>query len=188
MRVLQVNTGGAKEVTIAGRRTLTAIGKTPRAGAVPVHPLGLDSDEQADLHVHGGLAKAVYAYPSEHRAFWRTVRAQAKVALWTDEVAPGLFGENLLLEGLTEDQLWIGDRLRLPHCVLAVSQPRYPCFKFDAVMGFKQAGKLMVESGYCGAYLAVVEPGHVQAGDAVELIAGPREVGIRELFWARTRG
>ena len=187
MKVLQVSTGIAKEVTIAGRRVLTAIGKTSRAGAVAVHPLGLDGDEQADLSVHGGRTKAIYAYPSEHLGFWRTVRAQAKVALWDEEMAAGLFGENLLLEGLTEERLWIGDRLRLPHCVLAVSEPRYPCFKFEAAMGFRQAAKLMVQSGYCGAYLAVVEPGQVQAGDAIELIAGPREVCIRELFWARAR-
>jgi MOSC domain-containing protein YiiM len=71
--------------------------------------------------------------------------------------------------------------------VLAVSEPRFPCFKFNAVMGFAQAGKLMAQSGYCGAYLAVIEPGTVCAGDAIELIAGPREVNLRELFKARVK-
>jgi MOSC domain-containing protein YiiM len=187
MKVLQVCTGRAQEVTIGSRRVLTAIGKRPREGAVEVLVLGLEGDEQADPSVHGGRSKAVYAYPSEHHAFWRTVRAQARVSLWDEPLKPGLFGENLLLEGLTEDRLWIGDRLRLPGCVLAVSEPRFPCFKFAAAMGFPQAVKLMVQSGYCGTYLAVIEPGTVAAGDEIELLPGPREVNLRELFRSRAR-
>lgn len=185
MRVLSVNVAAARPVRIEGRTVLTAIGKQSVAGAVSVRPLGLEGDEQADLSVHGGLCKAVYAYPAEHFTFWQTVRAQARVALWDEAVAPGLMGENLTLEGLTEDRLWIGDRLVLPGCVLAVSEPRFPCFKFGAAMGFPQAGKLMVQSGFCGAYLGVVEPGTVSAGDPVVLEPGPREVNLRELFRAR---
>jgi MOSC domain-containing protein YiiM len=94
-------------------------------------------------------------------------------------------GENLTVEGLSEDRLWIGDRLLLPGCVLAVSEPRFPCFKFAAAMGFEQAGKLMWQSGYCGSYLGVIEPGVVCAGDAIELQPGPREVNLRELFRSR---
>ena len=187
MKVLQVCTGRAQEVTIGARRVLTAIGKHPRQGPVAVALLGLVGDEQADPSVHGGMSKAVYAYASEHHAFWRTVRAQARVALWDEPLAAGHFGENLLLQGLTEAQLWIGDRLQLPHCVLAVSEPRYPCFKFTAAMGFAQAAKLMVQSGYCGAYLGVIEPGRVSAGDGIVLVPGPREVSLAELFKARAR-
>jgi MOSC domain-containing protein YiiM len=187
MKVLQVCSGRAHEVTIGSRRVLTAIGKTPREGRVAVHPLGLDGDEQADPSVHGGRSKALYAYPSEHHPFWRTVRAQARVAPWDEALRPGLFGENLLVEGLVEDRLWIGDRLRLPGCELAVSEPRFPCFKFAAAMGFAQATKLMVQSGYCGVYLAVIEPGTVGAGDPIELVPGPREVNLRELFRSRAR-
>ncbi len=144
--------------------------------------------------MHGGLAKAVYAYPQEHYAFWQTVRAQAGVAPWDEPLPPGSLGENLLLHGLLEDQLWIGDRLRIGDpasgagCVLAVSEPRRPCFKFDAAMGFAQASRLMIQSGWCGAYLAVLEAGAVQAGDAVELVPGPREVNLRELFRKRAPG
>lgn len=185
MRVLNVNVAAARRVRIAGRAVLTEIGKQPVAGPVSVRPLGLEGDEQADLSVHGGLAKAVYAYPAEHFTFWQTVRAQARAALWDEPVAPGLMGENLTLEGITEDRLWIGDRLVLPGCVLAVSEPRFPCFKFNAAMGFAQAAKLMVQSGYCGAYLGVLVPGTVQAGDTARLEPGPREVNLRELFRAR---
>jgi MOSC domain-containing protein YiiM len=100
---------------------------------------------------------------------------------------PGTLGENLTVQGLLEDRLWIGDRLVLPGCVLAVSEPRFPCFKFNAAMGFAQAARMMVQSGYCGAYLAVIEPGTVCAGDPIELRPGPREVNLRELFRSRAR-
>lgn len=187
MKVLQVCVGRARATRIGTREVLTAIAKTAVDGPVVVRALGLEGDEQADLSVHGGPSKAVYAYPSEHLPFWRTVRAQARVALWDEALVPGLLGENLLLQGVQEDGLFVGDRLRLPGCVLAVSEPRYPCFKFNAAMGFAKAAKLMVESGYCGSYLTVVEPGQVRAGDPIELIPGPRELSIRTLFRSRAR-
>lgn len=187
MKVLSVNRARVEWRSLGGRRELTAIGKRPVDGPVAVAANGLEADEQADPSVHGGLAKAVYAYPVEHHGFWQTVRAQAGVAAWGEALPPGLFGENLSTSGLTEDQLWVGDRLRLPGCVLAVSEPRFPCHKFAAAMGFAQAVKLMVQSGWCGFYLGVVEPGQLQAGDAIELIPGPREVSVRELFRARAR-
>jgi MOSC domain-containing protein YiiM len=189
MKILSVNTARALPRLIQGRQVITAIGKQPVDGPVAIGTLGLAGDEQADPTVHGGLTKAVYAYPVLHYPFWQTVRAQAQVAA-PDAVLPhGFLGENLTIEGLDESRLWIGDRLRLPSgCTLAVTEPRRPCFKFNAVMGFPQASKLMNQSGYCGSYLAVMQPGTVQAGDAVELLPGPREVNLRQLFLARQRG
>lgn len=188
MKILSVNVARISLVRIDGRRVATAIGKRPAVGPVAVRPLGLQGDEQADLSLHGGLSKALYAYGQQHYAFWQTVRAQARVGLWDEVLPPGSMGENLSIEGLAEDRLWIGDRLRLPNCVLAVSEPRYPCFKFAAAMGFPKAVKLMAESGYCGSYLAVIEPGSVSAGDSVEILPGPREVGVLELFRAKFPG
>ncbi len=188
IKVLQVCVGPARATQLSGKRVMTAIHKLPVAGPVAVGALGLQGDEQADLSVHGGLSKAVYAYPSEHLAFWRTVRAQAGVSLWDDAVAQGVLGENLLLQGVLEKDLWVGDRLVLPQCMLAVSEPRLPCYKFAAAMGFAQAVKLMAQSGYCGSYLAVLQGGFVQQGDSVDLQPGPREVSIAELFRARARG
>ena len=186
-QVVHVCTGRAQPLPTDSGTVLSGSRKTAVQGPVAARPLGLQGDEQADLTVHGGLSKAVYAYPAEHLPFWQTVRAQAGVQAWGDALTPGLFGENLLLQGLLETDLWIGDRLVLPQCVLAVSEPRFPCFKFSAVMGFKHAAKMMVQSGYCGSYLAVLVPGHVQAGDAMQLQPGPREVNIRELFFSRVR-
>lgn len=185
MQVLSINLARAVPVQIGDRKVLTAIGKRSTAGTVAVQPLGLAGDEQADLSVHGGISKAVYAYPSEHYAFWKTVCAQAGVSLWDDALPHGSLGENLTIAGLLEQDAYIGDVLRFPHCALAVSEPRQPCFKFNAAMGFAQATKMMAQSGWCGFYLSVREPGLIEAGQAFTIERGPREVSIAELFAAQ---
>jgi MOSC domain-containing protein YiiM len=185
VKVISVNVSTAQIRLIGGRRVATAIGKRPVPGPVDVGPLGLAGDEQADLAVHGGLRKALYTYGTQHLPFWQTVRAQARVSLWDEPLPFGAVGENLSIEGLDETRLWLGDRLVLPHCVLQVTEPRQPCFKFNAAMGFEHAARLMWQSGYCGCYLSVVQGGTVSAGEAVELQPGAREIGLLELF--RTR-
>ncbi len=187
-RVSYVSRALATDLIAEGGTVKSGICKRPVAGPVAVRLMGLQGDEQADLSVHGGVSKAVYAYPHEHYAFWQTVRAQAGVAAWGDLLAPGALGENLTLQGLLETDLFVGDQLRLPNCLLAVSEPRFPCFKLNAALGFKHAVKMMSQSGYCGSYLVVLEAGTVSAGDAIELLPGPRDVNIRELFFSRTRG
>ncbi len=132
-----------------------------------------------------GPSKALYAYPSEHYAFWQTVRAQAAVAHWDLVVPPGSMGEDLSLAGLLETQVWIGDVLRFPDCELAVSEPRSADAQIGTAMGFAQAESLMASSGWSGFYLAVRTPGSLQAGQPFELVPGPREVNIRELLHAR---
>ena len=184
-RVLSLNVARAAAIGIDGRQVLTAIGKQPVEGPRAVAALGIEGDEQADLTVHGGTSKAVYVYPSEHYPFWQTVRAQAGVAAWDAPLPPGSLGENLTVAGVVESDVFIGDVLRFPGCALAVSEPRFPCFKLNAALSFKHAAKLMVQSAWCGWYLAVREPGTIAAGDEFSVVAGPREVGIGELFRAR---
>ena len=186
--LVSLNLARASALVIDGREVMSGIVKRSVAGPVDVGPLGLAGDEQADLSVHGGLSKAVYAYASEHYGFWQTVRAQAKVASWDAVLPPGSLGENLTLQGLLETGVWIGDVLRFANCELAVSEPRFPCFKFNAVMAFNQASKMMVANAWCGFYLAVRVPGTLRAGESFELIPGPREVGITELFRSRVSG
>ncbi|MGD9834485.1 MAG: MOSC domain-containing protein [Piscinibacter sp.] len=185
MRLISLNVSPARAVQIKGRSVMTGIGKRAVEGPLRVAALGLEGDEQADLSVHGGLSKALYAYPSEHYPFWQTVRAQARVSLWDEPLPPGMMGENLTLEGLLEQDVCVGDVLRFPDCELAVSEPRFPCFKFNAAMGFDQASKLMTANGWCGFYLSVRVAGTLRAGESFELAHGPREVGIAELFRSR---
>jgi MOSC domain-containing protein YiiM len=185
MSLASVQVAQARKVVISGRSILTAIHKTPVDGPVAVSALGLQGDEQADLSVHGGLEKAVYAYPAEHYEFWRDARQRAGVGGIDTQLSHGAIGENLTLHGLLETDVWVGDVLRFAHCVLRVSQPREPCYKFNAAMGFNTAVKEMALSGFCGFYLSVDEPGTVQAGEPFELLRGPRRVSVPERFQAR---
>ncbi len=183
--LLSLNTAPVGQITVDGRPVATAIGKRGVDGRRRVEPLGIEGDAQADPTVHGGLARAVYAYPSEHYPFWETLRAQFGLAPWGERLPHGALGENLTIVGLLESGTWVGDLLRFPNCTLAVSQPRYPCFKLNAALGFKQAAKAMVAQAWSGFYLAVREPGTIAAGETFEVVPGAREVGIDELFRAR---
>ncbi len=183
--LLSVQTGSARRVKIGERTVLTAINKQPVHGDVPVMPLGLMGDEQADLSIHGGLEKAIYAYPSEHYAFWRKARHEAGVSRLDESLPHGMLGDNLTLAGLLETDVWAGDILQFANCALAVTIPREPCHKFNAAMGFSQATKLMATSGFCGFYLSVREAGSISAGESFKLLPGRRSVSIVQLFNAK---
>ena len=184
-QLLSVQTGLARRVKIGERSILTASAKQGVTGDVPVMPLGLFGDEQADSSVHGGLEKAVYAYPSEHYPFWQNARQLAGLGRIDDRLPHGSFGENLTLAGLLESKVWAGDVLKFAQCELRVTLPREPCFKFNASIGFAQASRLMAQSGFCGFYLAVQTPGVLRAGESFELVAGRRSVSIPQLFAAK---
>jgi len=106
MKLLSVNVGLPREIEWKGNIVRTSIFKAPAPGRVRVRKLNLDGDQQSDLAVHGGIDKAVYACPWNHYAFWRQELPVAELP-W------GVFGENLITEGLLEETLHIGDRLRV---------------------------------------------------------------------------
>ena len=176
--ILSIQTGHVRPLMVSGRKLASAIGKTPVTHQVEVGVLGLLGDEQADPTVHGGLSKAVYALPSEHLPWWRTQRQNQCVTMFEEDLAPGMLGENLSLQGVLEQDLFIGDTLQLGEVVLRVTQPREPCGKFNAVMGYSQAAKDMVISGRCGFYLAVDRPGVLQVGGTFDVIPGPRAISV----------
>lgn len=180
LQLLHINVGSVRPLRVGERKLMSAIGKTPVAGPVQVGPLGLAGDEQADLSVHGGLDKAVYAFPAEHLTYWQQQRAAQGVSLFDETLPPGFVGDNLSISGLREDQVFIGDRLRFADCVLRVTQPREPCGKFNAVMGYAQAARDMVLSGHCGFYLAVETPGTLHAGETFERVPGPCQMSIAQ--------
>jgi MOSC domain-containing protein YiiM len=175
MQIVSVNVGLPREIEWKGRSVLTGIFKSPTERRVTMRTLNLDGDRQADLRVHGGAEKAVYAYPSEHYPFWRA-------ALNTDELPPGAFGENLTMRGLTEDIVYIGDRFRIGTAEVVVTQPRVPCFKLAAKFRRTAIVKEFLESGRSGFYFSVRREGEVGAGDAVEWISrDPGRVSIADL-------
>lgn len=189
-QLVSVNLAQAQPLMVSGRKMLSGIGKRAIAGAVQVARLGLTGDEQADLSVHGGLQKAVYAYPLEHYAFWQQERRERGVSLFDEALPHGFMGENLTISGLLEREVFVGDELVFPGCRLRVEAPREPCGKFAAVMGFAQAGKLMVQQARCGFYLSVVEAGSLVAGDLFTLVPGTRALRISDAIagkWAKHR-
>ena len=178
--LLAIQIGQVRPLMVGGRKLVSAIGKTTVSGPIEVGVLGLAGDEQADLSVHGGLSKAVYALPSEHLPWWQAQRQTRGATLFEETLAPGYLGENLSLQGLLEQDLFIGDRLDFGDVVLRVTQPREPCGKFNAVMGYAQAAKDMVQSGRCGFYLAVEQPGSLQVGATCRVLAGARSTSVSE--------
>jgi len=161
MRVVSVNVGLPQETTWQGKPVTTSIFKEPVAGPVRVEGVNLAGDAQADLSVHGGPDKAVYAYRAEHYPAWRDELER--------ELPWGMFGENLTVEGLPpEDELHVGDRLRIGTAELVVSQPRLPCFKLGLRFGDAQMVKRFQAAGRWGFYLRIEQPGVVEAGDPIE--------------------
>ena len=165
MKLLSINVGQPREVEWRGKIVRTSIFKAPVSGRVPVTRLNVQGDRQSDLSVHGGADKAVYAYPSEHYAFWRN-EMPAMDFPW------GTFGENLTTEGLLEDKVHIGDRFRAGSAEFTVTQPRMPCFKLAIRFNRTDMVKRFLRSGRTGFYLAVIQEGDIRAGDSLDLVAG----------------
>ena len=163
MKILSLNVGLPRPVTWKGRRIMTGIFKEPVEGRVRLRRDNLEGDGQADLSVHGGPEKAVYAYPSEHYPFWRRELEQPALS-W------GAFGENLTTEGWWEDEVHIGDRFRIGSAELAVTQPRTPCFKLALRFGRDDIVERFLESDRPGIYFAIVEEGEIGAGDTMERV------------------
>jgi len=181
MKLLSVSVGLPREVEWNDERVLTSIFKAPVPGRVRVAKLGLEGDQQSDLEVHGGIEKAVYAYPSEHYAFWRK-------ELPGMQLPPGVFGENLTTEGLLEETLHVGDRIRAGTAEFVVTEPRMPCYKLAIRFGRADIVKRFMKSGRTGFYLAVLKEGEVGAGDAIELIgADQHRISVAAVAAAKAR-
>jgi MOSC domain-containing protein YiiM len=175
MRVLSVNVGLPREVEWRNELVATAIHKAPVSGPVDVKRLNLAGDRQADLSVHGGPDKAVYAYPSEHYPFWREELSAVPLP-W------GAFGENLTVEGLSETEVRVGDVLRIGTAEFVVTQPRLPCYKLNARFQRPDMVKRFLRSGRTGFYLAVRKEGRLAAGDPIEWLPTDRSaIGVTEV-------
>ena len=164
MKAISVNVSSVREVEWKNRTVSTGIFKEPVSGLVAVRMLNLDGDKQADLSVHGGPSKAVYAYGSEHYEYWRHELAGV-------ELPHGMFGENLTTEGLLEDTVNIGDRFSIGTVTLQVTEPRIPCYKLAVRFDRADIVRLFLESRRTGFYFRVLEEGVLEAGDEIKLIS-----------------
>src|SRR5689334_2486460 len=143
MKIVSLNVGLPREVIWKGRSVLTGIFKEPVRGTIKVRALNLDGDKQADLTVHGGRDKAVYAYAAEHYDYWRKQLPEMNLPF-------GMFGENLTTEGLLETEVNIGDRLRIGSVLFEVTQPRMPCYKLALKFGRDDIIKRFLQSERSG--------------------------------------
>ena len=162
-QVRSVNVGLPRAVAWKGRTVVTGIFKEPVAGRIAVKRLNLEGDRQADLTVHGGLEKAVYAYPAEYYPFWREQFPEMELP-W------GMFGENLTIEGLLDATVHIGDHFQIGSAHLMVTQPRLPCYKLGLKFGRDDILKRFLQSELTGFYFAVLKEGEVAAGDPIRLL------------------
>lgn len=170
-QVVSVNAGRARTVEWHGRSVTSGIWKAPVDGPVEVGDQQLAGDEQADLRVHGGVDKAIYAYSVENYGWWAA-------SMPDTSFGPGLFGENLTTEGVGLEAAVIGERWAIGAAVLEVSQPRFPCANLGMRMGDSTFTDRFDQARRNGTYLRVVQPGTLQAGDPIVRVALP-DHGIR---------
>jgi MOSC domain-containing protein YiiM len=161
VKLISVNVGLPREINVNGKTVRTSIWKNPVQGRVHVSTLNLDGDQQSDLTVHGGVDKAVYLYPTEHYSYWAAELPEVELPL-------GAFGENFSAEGILEDQIRVGDRLRIGSAEFMVTQPRLPCYKLGIRFDRRDMVKRLLQSKRTGFYLAVLREGEVEEGDEIE--------------------
>jgi MOSC domain-containing protein YiiM len=164
VKLVSLNVAKPRLAVYKGATINTGIFKKPVSGRVALRTLNLDGDKQADLSVHGGPYKAVYAYPSEHYEYWQHELPKMDLP-WAR------FGENFTTEGLGEDELHVGDRFRIGSATLMVRQPRMPCYKLAAKFQRDDILERFLLSGRSGFYFSVEQEGEVTNGDSFELIS-----------------
>jgi MOSC domain-containing protein YiiM len=161
--IVSLNIGTPREVRYAdGRKLRTSLQRSPVEEKVFLDLLGFEGDQVTDPIDHGGRDKAVCGYPADHYSFW--------VGELSRDLASASFGENLTIQGLTEDRIHIGDRFRIGEAEIQCSQPRQPCHKLTKLMGYPKLAARIRALGYCGYYFRVLKQGWIQAGMAVERI------------------
>jgi MOSC domain-containing protein YiiM len=182
MKLLSICVARPRIIISKGQHISTGIFKQPVDGPVMLRRLNLDGDRQADLSVHGGPNKAVYAYPSEHYPLWRKELAGM-------DLPYGAFGENFTTEGLDEENTNIGDQFRIGEAIVMVTQPREPCYKLAAKFDRDDIIKKFLLSGRSGFYFSVVEEGLVEAGNSIERIyEDPNGVTVADINGLFLRG
>ena len=174
MKLISVNVGLPRTITFQDRAIATGIFKSPVSHRIRAIGHQLEGDAQVDLRVHGGPDKAVYAYPSEHYPFWEE-------SLWA-KLTWGAFGENLTTEGLTEEEVCIGDRYQVGSVILKVSEPRQPCYKLALKLDRKYMIELFRKSGRSGFYFSVVREGELGQDDPIQRVSkSPYGVSIADV-------
>ena len=174
MRILSINVSKLKAASYKGKDVITGIYKRPLQGTVSLRKANIEGDKQADLNSHGGFDKAVYAFPSEHYAFYHEHLGRGPHEY-------GYFGENLTTEGMVESTVHIGDRFQIGAAIIEVSQPRAPCFKLGMKVGTDRVVRLMLDSGKTGFYLRVIKEGLIEASEVRCVFSNETAQSVEEI-------
>lgn len=172
--IASINIGTPREIIYAGDRKIkTSLKRNPVQDKVFLDLMGFEGDQVADPVNHGGSDKAVCGYPANHYSSWEKELSRT--------LSPASFGENLTIEGLTEDQIHIGDIFRIGEAELQCSQPRQPCHKLTKILEYPKLASRIQELGYCGYYFRVLKQGWLQTGMHVEQIHSDKEkISVRD--------
>jgi ferredoxin-NADP reductase/MOSC domain-containing protein YiiM len=174
-RLLSVNVGMPKDVPWQGKTVFTGVYKNPVTGPRRARRLNVDGDGQGDLAGHGGEQRAVFVYQIGSYRHWEK-------ELGRSDFVYGQFGENFTVDGLSDDEVCIGDRYRIGSALLEVSQPRVTCYRVGIRMNDPRIPALLVSHHRPGFYFRVLEEGDVQAGDEILKVAsGPEQMGVAEV-------
>jgi ferredoxin-NADP reductase/MOSC domain-containing protein YiiM len=174
-RLLSVNVGLPRDVTWQDKTVHTGIWKTPIDGPRMVRRLNIDGDGQGDLAGHGGEHRAVLVYQHDSYQYWQNQLART-------DFAYGQFGENFTVDGLSDAEVYIGDRYRIGGALFEVTQPRVTCYRAGIRMNEPEMAALLVKHGRPGFYFRVLEEGEVEAGDEITRVAsGPERMSVVEI-------
>ena len=157
IKIISLNTGRPQQLTYGdGKRLRTTLRRTPASDRIFLDYLGFEGDQVADPVNHGGPDKAVCGYPADHYPFWQKELGRT--------LPPSAFGENLTLNGLTEDDIHIGDIFQFGEAEIQFSQPRQPCHKLTKIFEYPKLASRIQSLGYCGYYFRVLKQGWIQGG------------------------
>ena len=175
MKLLSVNVGKPKDVAWHGETVFTGVWKYPVDGPVTARRTNLDGDGQGDLNGHGGEQRAVLVYQIQSHRYWQDY-------LGRDDIGYGMFGENLTVDGMADDEVCIGDRYRIGGAEFEVSQPRVTCYRVGMRLGEPRMPALLVSQHRPGFYMRVITEGDIRAGDEiVKTLSGPGALSVADI-------
>ncbi len=175
MRIVSTNTGEPKTIEWNGKKVLTGTYKYSVPGPVFLGKENVDNDSVMDRKHHGGIDKACYLYSADHYTYWGKLYP-------TLEMPWGMFGENLTVEGLFENNIHIGDIFQAGEATVQVTQPRQPCYKLGIRFENSMVVKQFVESGFPGVYVRILKTGNIMAGDHLVCLEKQKTVSVQEIF------
>ncbi len=176
MKIDSIQIGTIRDLEYRGLSMKTGIFKMPVTGPVLIQYLNIRGDRQADLTVHGGKDKAVYAYSSDAYSVWKTLRPQ-------DLFEYGAMGENLSVDHMSEQKMYIGDTFEIGDAVLQAVQPRFPCQKLAAKFHDPLIIRQFMKFERPGVYFRVLKEGMIEQGQELKLIEQEEvRVSIHEMF------